>query len=787
MEQADLRSWERQCTQDDMPKCRAACPLQMDVRPFLERMAHGDTPGARKVLERHLPLPGVLGRICEHPCETACVRQELGGPLAVGALERVCVSQCAQQTRNLPRPPKSKKVAVIGDGMAGLVAAWDLSRKAYPVDLFYAGGRPAEGLIAAFPVLTPEALDGELEAMRKSGVTLIRREPDKALFQEVEGYDAVFVDVSCAPGLAPASRDAVDSVTLNVAGGPEHVCFGGWPSPDGTGTPVAWAAEGRRAAMTLERSMTGVSLTASRENEGASATRLHTPLDGLAPLQRLEPEHPGEGYSLEEAKTEAGRCLQCECLICVRECLYMQKYKGYPRVYARQMYNNAAIVKGHHQANTMINSCTLCGQCEVLCPEGFSMADLCLSFREEMVRRGMRPPSAHEFALEDMAAANGPECALAFVGSGADGKAVERCGHVFFPGCQLAGARGEQVLAVYETLRKDLGSVGLLLQCCGVPAQWAGEEKLFTETVEALKSTWESLGRPRVIAACASCCKTLREALPEVSVVSLWEVLDTECPSLSFREEACCGGVPTLSIHDPCSARHDEAWLRSVRSLLSKRGVPFEEPRLSGETTPCCGYGGLTWDANPQLASAIAADRAGQLEHDAVTSCIMCRERLVAEGKPSLHMLDLLYPGESLHAAATAKGSGLSARRAGRAALRTEVLRRYAGESVAETADDGIPVRIAPDVLEKMEERHILREDAVRVVRHAEASGDTFLNRDNGHFLASLRPVRVTFWVEYSVEDGVCVVHDAYCHRMEVPGTSTPKGRYEAVRNPFHL
>ena len=62
MEQADLRSWERQCTQDDMPKCRAACPLQMDVRPFLERMAHGDTPGARKVLERHLPLPGVLGR-----------------------------------------------------------------------------------------------------------------------------------------------------------------------------------------------------------------------------------------------------------------------------------------------------------------------------------------------------------------------------------------------------------------------------------------------------------------------------------------------------------------------------------------------------------------------------------------------------------------------------------------------------------------------------------------------------------------------------------------------------
>lgn len=51
MEQADLRNWERQCTQDDMPKCRAACPLQMDVRPFLEKMAHGDVAGARKVLD----------------------------------------------------------------------------------------------------------------------------------------------------------------------------------------------------------------------------------------------------------------------------------------------------------------------------------------------------------------------------------------------------------------------------------------------------------------------------------------------------------------------------------------------------------------------------------------------------------------------------------------------------------------------------------------------------------------------------------------------------------------
>ncbi|MFR6517944.1 MAG: hypothetical protein ACLUPV_01185 [Bilophila wadsworthia] len=79
----------------------------MDVRPFLERMAHGDTPGARKVLERHLPLPGVLGRICEHPCETAVSGRSLAGARRC-ALERVCVA-VRSATRNLPRPPKAKR------------------------------------------------------------------------------------------------------------------------------------------------------------------------------------------------------------------------------------------------------------------------------------------------------------------------------------------------------------------------------------------------------------------------------------------------------------------------------------------------------------------------------------------------------------------------------------------------------------------------------------------------------------------------------------------------------
>ena len=108
MEQADLRSWERQCTQDDMPKCRAACPLQMDVRPFLERMAHGDTPGARKVLERHLPLPGVLGRICEPVRNGLCPAGAWRAARRWRAGTGLCVAVRSADAESAASPKKQK-------------------------------------------------------------------------------------------------------------------------------------------------------------------------------------------------------------------------------------------------------------------------------------------------------------------------------------------------------------------------------------------------------------------------------------------------------------------------------------------------------------------------------------------------------------------------------------------------------------------------------------------------------------------------------------------------------
>ncbi len=764
MEQNELRVWESRCTQEEMPLCRAACPLQMDVRAFMEAVPAG-AAAARRLLERHLPLSGFFALICDHPCETVCLRRDLGGSLAVSRLEAWSACSAERQTRPLPIPRKSKSFAVIGDGLAAFVAAADLVRKGYPVTMFHAKGRPGEDMLRSFGEHSPygqesisAAFDKELAIMRKGPLSFVQRVPGAELLEEARtSFDAVLLDAFSAPELAPRRED-VDALTLTNDEG--KTCFCGWGN-----SSAQQAADGRKAAATAERAVSGVSITASRDKEGVTQSRLHTPLEGVEATPRIE----GEGVpSDDDARTEAARCLRCQCLACVHECAYLQHYKGYPKMYARQIYNNAAIVKGQHLANNLVNGCSLCGQCEELCPDNFSMADLCLSARREMVERGFMPPSAHEFALEDMEAANSDACAL-FLTDPANKEG--RCAHLFFPGCQLAASREEQVLRVHAHLRAGLtGGVALGLRCCGVPARWAGREELFAESSAEIRRQWESLGRPRVITACASCLKTLRESQPDMELISLWEVLEKECP------EAESSLWETLSVQDPCSARHDEAWLSSVRALLARHGVSIEEPHLSKDKTACCGYGGLTWSAQPAVASAMAAHRAAQLGHDAVASCIMCRDRLVSEGKKCWHMLDVLFPREDggLFDPAEA-GPGLSARRAGRAALKRRALRDIAGQDVPEPEEGGPQIRVAPELLEKLEGRHILREDILRVIHEAESAKTAFIDRQSGHFLASWRPSRVTYWVEYAVEESpegrAFIVHDAYSHRMIVPGT----------------
>jgi Fe-S oxidoreductase len=763
-DQDSLYTIEAHCTQESPPRCRAACPFNLDVRAFMDKMAEGQPEQARRVLERSIPLTGILAAICDHPCENVCLRQDLGGSLAVHRLEHFCAATVDRQSKVLPIPAKKFSLAVLGAGLAGLTVACDLSGKGYPVTVFHQG-TPRQALLSAYPSLRDASclVDAEWALLERRRVVFSEAALDAALLVRCEsGFDAVLVDAGATGGLAPP-RDALDARTLHWR---DAVCCAGWPGVTPTGhaciSASAQAGQGRRAGQTLERLLGKVSLTASREKTQGP---LHVCLDGIAPLARVVPE--GDMFTDDEAAREAGRCLRCECLICVKKCVFLQKYREYPRVYARQIYNNASIVQGLHTANALINGCALCGQCEEVCPENFSMAEMCLAAREDMVRRNYMPQSAHEFALEDMESASGPECALTLPGV-PPGRFPS---WLFFPGCQLAASRGEQVAALYAHLRAVMPAPegGIMLSCCGIPARWAGRGNMFSEHTAKIKEQWEALNKPRILAACSSCLAALRPALPEAVIVSVWEALaglPLPQPAGPEREVS----LPELfSIHDPCTARHDAAWLGAVRSLAEKCGARFEEPDDTGATTPCCGYGGLVSCAQPDLARMMSEHRAARLPHPGLASCIMCRDRLAASGKECWHLLDLLFPGLAAESGMT-KGPGLSVRRANRAALKQRLQCDCLGMPLPQAAPDSL--RVSPELLASLEERHILLSDMEAAVSAVEKSGDYFENLENGRRLGSWRPRRVTFWVEYSRCDAAFVLHDAWCHRMRVPGTA---------------
>lgn len=770
MDQQELRQREEKCIQEEPPWCSAACPLHVDARAFIAHLARDDAAEALKVLLRTMPLPNILGRICDAPCEARCKRSEAGETIRIGALERFCVSQDAEPQKLFVLPSRGKRVAIGGSGLSSLAAAWDCLRKGYGVRIFEPGESPGEALALCYPDLLPrKVIAEEIALLVKLGMEVetgaATAGPD---FPErcLEAFDAVYLGLDSLPE-GTWGLESGDSGSIRVEPGSQRTSragvFAGGLGREARVSPVWQAAEGRFAANSMDRHMQKVSLTAGREKEGPVSTRLFTSIAGVIPLAAVKAADPLKGYSRGEALHEARRCLQCQCLECVKVCVYLERFGAYPRKYTREIYNNESIVRGARQANRLINSCSLCGLCEVVCPEDFAMQDLCLEARRSMVKRGKMPPSAHEFALEDMAFSLSDRFALARHEPGLKASAL-----AFFPGCQLAGSQPDKVIAVYEYLRSVLtGGVGLVLGCCAAPAWWAGSKARFDEGLEAIRGQWNSLGRPKLILACSTCLRVFREHLPEVSAVSLWTVLDETGGPIPPRIPQ----EPRLVVHDPCTTRSEPGVQMSVRHLLGRLGVRVGELELGRGKTECCGFGGLQQNANPEIARETARLRARRSEEDYLTYCAMCRDRLASAGKRALHLLDLLFPDRRVPDPAVREDPGWSQRQENRWRLRERLLKELWSEEGAARREEHMEIRlrITPEVQSLLEERRILEEDLQRVIHHAETSGEKFRHPVTGRFKASFRPRKVTFWVEYDrTVEGLFVVHSAYSHRMEV-------------------
>jgi formate dehydrogenase beta subunit len=128
-----------------LPPCTAACPVGTDARRYVGLIFQGRYEEAMEVIKANNVIPSVCAYICAHPCEEACRRQYVEGPLAIRALKRFVMDHTREYRRRhyrraaLTRPPG---VAIVGRGPAGLAAARDLLLQGYPVTLFERESEP---------------------------------------------------------------------------------------------------------------------------------------------------------------------------------------------------------------------------------------------------------------------------------------------------------------------------------------------------------------------------------------------------------------------------------------------------------------------------------------------------------------------------------------------------------------------------------------------------------------------------------------------------------------------
>ncbi|NND48263.1 MAG: putative selenate reductase subunit YgfK [Woeseiaceae bacterium] len=124
--------------------CVDECPLDQKVPRYMNAVRQGDIPGARRIIQGDNPLPCILGRVCDHLCEQACIRTHLDEPLAIRDIKRFVMDQPSHSGVGRTPKPAGKKVAIIGAGPGGMSAAIELARNGLQVEIFeqraYPGG-----------------------------------------------------------------------------------------------------------------------------------------------------------------------------------------------------------------------------------------------------------------------------------------------------------------------------------------------------------------------------------------------------------------------------------------------------------------------------------------------------------------------------------------------------------------------------------------------------------------------------------------------------------------------
>lgn len=262
--------------------CLGACPVDGRIADWIGLIKNGDHRGAWLRLADNNPFPAIAGRICHHPCETACNRQHLDETVGICSLERFVGDMALDQGWSFSSPENDHdlSVAIIGGGPAGLSAAYQLRRAGIRVSIYESSDQLGGLLRKGIPAyrLDKKILVGEINRILDMGVTVhLNAEvaDQEALAKIRSDHDAVYLATGASrsktlPGLDYSQAWVMDSAAFLSATNDRHPCDLG---------KRLLVIGGGSAAMDVAR-------TARRL--GRDVTILSLELEAMLPAQRVE-------------------------------------------------------------------------------------------------------------------------------------------------------------------------------------------------------------------------------------------------------------------------------------------------------------------------------------------------------------------------------------------------------------------------------------------------------------------------------------------------------------------
>lgn len=186
---------------DRLPPCVGNCPANVDARGQSFLLADDRAAEAYELVRSRNILPGVLGRICHHPCESACKRTYYDEPIAIRPLHRVAFERYAEHRaeRVAPLPvTREERIAIIGSGPSGLAAAYDLMHAGFEVHVYEKEHAAGGALLSGVPAyrLPRDVLATEISDLQTMGMKLltgVRIGTDVPIDHLIGEYDAVLI------------------------------------------------------------------------------------------------------------------------------------------------------------------------------------------------------------------------------------------------------------------------------------------------------------------------------------------------------------------------------------------------------------------------------------------------------------------------------------------------------------------------------------------------------------------------------------------------------------------